>query len=90
MEHNEKKALEIFGREIAPAGTGMGKFSTKLGASACVPFQHTKQIVAERSLQTRAPVYQRNLFLIRLLMAHSSRIFSAPGLTAIVGGRPKP
>lgn len=24
VEHGDKKALEIFGREIAPAGTGMG------------------------------------------------------------------
>ena len=25
VEHSNKKALELFGREIAPAGTGMGK-----------------------------------------------------------------
>ena len=26
VEHEQKKALEIFSREIAPAGTGMGQF----------------------------------------------------------------
>lgn len=30
VEHEQKEALDIFAREVAPAGTGMGKAARKL------------------------------------------------------------
>lgn len=40
VEHEQKEALDIFAREIAPAGTGMGKWAflslLKLTNEVCV------------------------------------------------------
>ena len=39
-QHSQKKAMEIFAREVAPAGTGMGMLPSCLSCSLCAVSIH--------------------------------------------------
>lgn len=43
VHHKQKKALELFAREIAPAGTGMGTTNTSAFPSGTLLFPKTLQ-----------------------------------------------
>lgn len=78
VHHKQKKALEFFSREVAPAGTGMGELKPQLHL-ILLCFQTTM-------VKFKAEEHLNNLgqYLISFSLPSI-----APGLTAIVGGRPR-
>lgn len=93
VHHKHKKALEVFSREIAPAGTGMGTTVT-LTLSSGFKFQARANKFLLQKFETPFNICSSflehsNAAPLTLYHVTFVSLLAAPGLCGIVGGRPR-